>query len=65
METSHSQVHSAVLSTLQTPESCFHTDPKHVYNERREENRMYRDREVEYDAEPFIMELAIRSQDLL
>ena len=34
-----------------------------MYNERREENRKYRDREEdEHDAESFIMELAIRSQ---
>jgi len=49
-----------------TPDSCFHRDPKHVYNERREENRKYRDREEdENDAESFIVEVAIRSQDLL
>jgi len=37
-----------------------------VYNERREENRKYRDREEdEHDAESFIVEVAIRSQDLL
>jgi len=35
-----------------------------VYNERREENRKYREREeVKHDAESFIMEVAIRSQD--
>ena len=48
-----STVQSLVHS--KTPDSCFHRDPKHVYNERREENRKYRDREEDkHDAESFI-----------
>jgi len=68
METSPSQVHStsAVLSTLKVQSPAFTETLSMRTMWEGKKNRMYRDREeVKHDAESFIMELAIRSQDLL